>query len=119
MKAIFRRINARIQRYRKKTMNVTIKPDSQRFVEDQMKAGRYTSPEDVVQAGLRLLQEHQANLAQVRAKIAVGLDQARRGELVDGEVVFDEVFGPAESSNTRSQGRSRCNWQVYSRARQP
>jgi antitoxin ParD1/3/4 len=80
-------------------MIVTIKPDSQRFVEDQMKAGRYTSPEDVVQAGLRLLQEHQANMTHIRAKIAEGLDQARRGELVDGEVVFDEIFGPIESSS--------------------
>lgn len=81
-------------------MNITIKPDSQRFVEDQMKAGRYTSPEDVVQAGLKLLQEHQANLTHIRAKIATGLDQARRGELVDGEGALDEIFGPMNSSST-------------------
>jgi antitoxin ParD1/3/4 len=79
-------------------MNVTIKADSRRFVEDQLKTGRYTSPEDVVQAGLKLLQDRQANLADIRTKIAVGLDQARRGELVDGEGVFDEIFGPIDSA---------------------
>ena len=79
-------------------MNVSIKPDSQRFVEDQMKAGRYTSPDEVVQAGLKLLQERQANLTSIRAKIAMGLDQAKRGDLVDGEGVFDEIFGPIDSS---------------------
>lgn len=79
-------------------MNVNIKPDSERFVEDQMKAGRYRSPEDVVQAGLQLLQERQGNLAHIRARIAVGLDQARRGELVKGESTFDEIFGPVDSA---------------------
>jgi antitoxin ParD1/3/4 len=79
-------------------MNVIIKPDSQRIVEDQMKAGRYTSPEDVVQAGLQLLQERQANLSHIRDKIAVGLNQAKRGELADGEGIFDEIFGPIDST---------------------
>jgi antitoxin ParD1/3/4 len=81
-----------------KAMNVTIKPDSQRIVEDQMKAGSYASPADVVHAGLKLLQERQANLAHIRARIAVGLDQAKRGELVDGEAAFDEIFGPPDSA---------------------
>jgi antitoxin ParD1/3/4 len=81
-------------------MNVAIKPDAQRFVEDQMKAGRYMSPEDVVQAGLKLLEERQANLAHIRDKIAIGLDQARRGELLDGDGVFDEIFGPADSASS-------------------
>ncbi len=81
-------------------MNVSIKPDSQRFVEDQMKAGRYASPDEVVQAGLKLLQEQQANLVSIRAKIALGLDQAKRGDLVDGEGVFDEIFGPIDSSSS-------------------
>ena len=80
-------------------MNVVIKPDSQRIVEDQMKAGRYTSPEDVVQAGLKLLQERHANLAHIRDKIAVGLNQAKCGELADGEGVFDEIFGPIDSAS--------------------
>jgi antitoxin ParD1/3/4 len=86
---------------RQKTMNINIKPDSQRFVEDQLQSGRYTSPEDVVQAGLNLLKEREANLAAVRAKIAVGLEQARRGELLDGETVFDEIFGPRDSTTGR------------------
>jgi antitoxin ParD1/3/4 len=81
-------------------MKVAIKPKAQRFVEDQMKAGRYSSAEEVVQAGLTLLQEHDANLRDVRAKIAIGLNQAKRGELVDGDEAFDEIFG--ENKKRRS-----------------
>lgn len=83
-------------------MNVAIKPDSQRFVEDQLRTGHYASPEDVVQAGLKLLQERQANMGHLRAMIAQGLDQARRGELLDGEGVLDEIFG---SEDTASNAR--------------
>jgi antitoxin ParD1/3/4 len=74
-------------------MNVALKPELQRFVEDLVKAGRFPSPDDVVQAGLQLLQDRQGDLADIRAKVAVGLEQARRGELLDGEGVFDEIFG--------------------------
>ena len=70
-------------------------------MEDQIKAGRYTSPEEVVQAGLKLLQERQTNLAQIRSKIAAGLDQARRGELLDGEGAFDEIFGSLKDGSDR------------------
>jgi len=39
-------------------------------------------------AELRLLEEHDADLEDARPAIAVGLEQARRGELLDGEEVF-------------------------------
>lgn len=80
-------------------MNVTLQGESQRFIEEQLRAGRYPTAEDVVQAGLNLLRRRQAKLAEVREKIAIGLEQARRGELLDGEEVFDEIFGPVEGTD--------------------
>jgi len=73
-------------------MTIKIKPETQHFIEEQMKAGRYSSPEDVVQAGLRLLEEQESSLRGVKEKIAIGLAQARRGELLDGDAVFDEIL---------------------------
>jgi antitoxin ParD1/3/4 len=50
---------------------------------------------DVVRQGLRLLQEQemtrQAQLNHLQSQIDLGLDQARRGELLDGEAVFKEL----------------------------
>ena len=50
---------------------------------------------NVMRAGLRLLEkdelEGEAVRAEIQRKIAVGLEQARRGELLDGEAVFDEL----------------------------
>ncbi len=42
------------------------------FVEAQVAEGRYTSARDVVQAGLRLLEEHEAKRAALRAALLEG-----------------------------------------------
>ena len=42
------------------------------FVDSQVAAGRYGSASDVVRAGLRLLEEHEASLAAVRAALVAG-----------------------------------------------
>jgi len=82
-------------------MNVMLEGESQRFIEEELKAGRYPSAEEVVQAALKLLRERRAKHAQIRAKIAIGLEQAKRGELLDGEEVFDEIFGPIQGADDR------------------
>jgi hypothetical protein len=57
------------------------------------------SPSDVVSEGLRLLEELEvaadADLEDARPAIAVGLEQARRGELLGGEEVFRTLEAPA------------------------
>ena len=56
---------------------------------------RYQSASEVVRAALRLLEtaerDREAALAEVHQKIQLGLDQIQRGEVFDGETVFDEL----------------------------
>ena len=81
-------------------MSITLRPETERQIEDRMKAGRYPSPDDVVKAGLRLLEErereHQEALSEVRDQIAVGLGQLKRGEGIDADPVFEEMLGDLE-----------------------
>jgi antitoxin ParD1/3/4 len=42
------------------------------FIEDQLKSGRFGSPSDVVRAGLRLLEEHEARLSALQAALIEG-----------------------------------------------
>src|SRR5262245_19293072 len=77
------------------TMNISLTPELEAFVASRVASGRYQSASEVVRAGLRLLEtqelEREAALDEVRRKVAEGLDQARRGQLLDGEAVFDAL----------------------------
>lgn len=77
------------------TLNVSLTPELDEFISSKVASGRYQSASEVIRQGLRLLQEQemtrQAQLDRLRAQINLGLDQANRGELLDGEEVFDEL----------------------------
>ncbi len=77
------------------TLNVSLTPELARFVASRVAAGRHQSASEVIREGLRLLEEQEqeraAALARIREGIAIGLDQARKGRLLDGEEVFREL----------------------------
>jgi antitoxin ParD1/3/4 len=77
------------------TLNVSLTPDLEQFVSSMVASGRYQTASEVIRQGLRLLQDQettrQAHLDRLRAQINFGIDQANRGELLDGEDVFDEL----------------------------
>jgi antitoxin ParD1/3/4 len=76
-------------------MNISLTPELDEYVAAKVNSGLYQSASEVVREALRLLQEHDAirtaRLQEVRKQIAVGLEQARRGDLLDGEEVFEEL----------------------------
>ena len=76
-------------------MTVTLTPEQEKLVNEQIKSGHYQSAADVVSQGLGMLREQEefirSNQAELRDQIAVGLDQIRRGEVVDGKNVIDTL----------------------------
>jgi putative addiction module CopG family antidote len=65
-------------------MQITLRmPELEKFVEEQVRAGAYRSPEDVVNGALALLrgqaQTSAAEVEELRAAIAVGMGEADRG----------------------------------------
>lgn len=52
--------------------SVAIGEHFERFIADQVSAGRYNNDSEVVRAGLRLLEEHELRLKELRALIAEG-----------------------------------------------
>ena len=67
-------------------MNLSLPRDLSEFVEQQIKTGRYNSAEEVVKAGLERLQADERTSAEeieeLRREIAIGADQADRGDFV-------------------------------------
>lgn len=80
---------------KRSSIHVSLPSALKKFVQAGIASGRYSSADEVVSDGLRLLQdreaERNARLDQLKTEIASGLKQARRGELIDGESVFKEL----------------------------
>ncbi len=76
-------------------MRITVPPEVENLINEKLRSGRYASAEEVVQEALHLLDDHdclrELKLQRLRGQIAVGMEQANRGELVDGEEVFEEI----------------------------
>lgn len=63
------------------------------FVNDTIEAGRYESASEAVRAGLRLLEERETKLENLRRVLARGEQQLDQGEGIDGETVMAELLG--------------------------
>ena len=85
-------------------MNVQIDPAQQAFIHELVTSGKYASEAEVIQAGLRLLQEQaaqrSAELEELRQKIQVGLDDFERGD-------FAELDMAAIKAKARSEWEAR------------
>ncbi len=71
-------------------MEVSLHPELQAFVDQQVIAGNYQNPSEMINAGLLLLRDHEetmpadpAELAELRRQIAIGIEQANRGDFVE------------------------------------
>ncbi len=67
-------------------MNLQLSPELKRFVDQQVKVGRFSSTEEVVQAGLArlMLDPEPEALSPAEAKdIHVSIEQMSRGEVTD------------------------------------
>ena len=72
-------------------MNVSLTPELERYVASKVEGGLYGSQSEVIREGLRLLIERdrllEARMAEFREEVAVGMEEARRGELIGDEEV--------------------------------
>lgn len=77
-------------------MNLSLTPELERAIVEKVKSGRYQSLDEVVLEGLRLLEERdraldEQRLEELRQKIAVGREQIAKGQVTDGEIVFERL----------------------------
>jgi antitoxin ParD1/3/4 len=69
---------------RRDAMNVSVGKRWEEFVAEAVRSGRYGSASEVVREGLRLVEEREARLAELRAEIKAALDEG--GDLSDADV---------------------------------
>jgi antitoxin ParD1/3/4 len=76
-------------------MNVSLTPELEELIHTKVASGLYLSASEVVREALRLLEERDSanatKFAELQQAIQAGIDQADRGELVDGPEVFAKL----------------------------
>lgn len=76
-------------------MNVSLSPELEQLIEEKVKSGMYNSASEVIRAGLRLLKEQdelkQIRLRELKREVQEGLDEIKRGDIVDADEVFQEL----------------------------
>jgi antitoxin ParD1/3/4 len=76
-------------------MTVTLTTDQEKFIAERMNRDGHSSPEKIVDEGLKLIrakEEYKGRLVELRREIQIGIDQINRGEILDGQVVFDRLL---------------------------
>jgi antitoxin ParD1/3/4 len=75
-------------------MNISLTLEQEKFLQEKLKSGRYETVEQAIAQALQLLEERdraldERRLEELRQKIASANEQIARGQLTDGEVVFE------------------------------
>ena len=93
------------------TVNISLTPELDAFLQKKVKSGRYQTTSEVVREALRLLEREEGQredgLRQLKARLAEAAAQAERGELISGDEAFEELGRKiAQRGRGRSKARS-------------
>ena len=76
-------------------MNLPLPPDLQQFADRQIASGKYTSLDEMMLAGLRMLAEqeqiYQGRFEELRREVLLGVLEAERGELLDATSEIEAI----------------------------
>lgn len=73
-------------------ITVTLEPDIQDFVRDEVERGSFASTSDYIETVLRQRQERERARRQLDAELQKGLDDVEAGRVMSIEEAFDSVY---------------------------
>ena len=88
-------------------MNVTLKPDLERFITEKTRTGQFADASDVVNEALELLREQEqftpAQEAYLRREVKRGLDQLDQGQF--STLTTDQIIAQERTRLSAKQGQ--------------
>ena len=88
-------------------MTISLRPEHEQFIQTQLVSGRYANVDELLTQVSRnweaWQQDHDEWQAITRQKVAIGLQQIERGEVIDGEAVttrLQEKINQARSAQS-------------------
>ena len=77
-------------------MNIQLQPKQEEFIQKQLSTGKFDSPEQVIDAAFKVLENLQDDYWQwvdeTRQKIDVAIQELDNGEGLDGETVMNDLL---------------------------
>ena len=75
-------------------MQIAVKPDQEKYILEKLQEGKYKNVDELLSVAFQLLEQHdekEKQLSELRRKIAEGTEQLRQGEVIEGELVFQQL----------------------------
>ena len=76
-------------------MNVSLTTELEQFIYTQVESGKYASADEVIIAGIKLLEEreriYKGRFEELQQEIIIGIKQLDRGEMLDGREVIEQL----------------------------
>jgi antitoxin ParD1/3/4 len=76
-------------------MNITLKTEQVELIKQKINSGKYNNAEEVIAEALQLLSqrdhEYQTWVEEMREKVDVAIEELRRGEGINGDVVIAQL----------------------------
>ena len=77
-------------------MNIQLQPKQEEFIQKQLNTGKFDSPEQVIDAAFKVLENLQDDywewVDETRQKIDVAIQELDNGEGLDGETVMNDLL---------------------------
>lgn len=76
-------------------MSISLTPELEEFIQSQIESGKYSSTEEVIIAGIKLLKEreriYKGRFEELKREIMVGVEQLEGGKRLDGREVIEKL----------------------------
>lgn len=72
-------------------MNIQLKPEQEKFIQEKIASGEYSNADDVISQAFKLLEARERKIKELKDKIAVGTEQIAKGQVTDGEIIFERL----------------------------
>ncbi|MGB3639811.1 MAG: type II toxin-antitoxin system ParD family antitoxin [Rivularia sp. (in: cyanobacteria)] len=74
---------------------MSLTSELEEFIQSQVESGKYSSTDEVIIAGIKLLKErekiYQGRFEELKREIIIGVEASEGGEVIDGEIVFRQL----------------------------
>lgn len=88
-------------------MHVSLTPELEHFIHKQVASGKYASVDEVILAGIRLLEEqnrvYKGRFEELQHEVLIGIEQLDQGERLDGRAVIEQL---RQSNQERRQAQA-------------